>query len=350
MKKLFLPSIVVLLASAACLCGCAKKEPDSISGATPLALDRPVPDTFSIAVKGNVKKELLLTGSSLNALAKTRIRTREVSSSGEYLGAYAYDSVPVFNLLEGIAPDKPDDAAFDRPLDMIITFIAENGDRRHFSYGELTMSDDSLQVALAYHREQVLPTKDPRKYGLNRFRSNISGFRLICPREPDTARYLDNVTAMILRLPDTAGMPLPVMKKGHTCHSKEILCLAGGKSTTAGFDAVEENSIAQWVRVGHGRGYKGISKATGYGLRSFLRRNFPALTSDKFFLCVACDGYRVILSGREIFMTEQGDSFLLLGSIDGKDPRGGYMLAPVKDFFVDRDVWGLSHIIMLNPD
>jgi len=29
----------------------------------------------------------------------------------------------------------------------------------------------------------------------------------------------------------------------------------------------------------------------------------------------------------------------------GKKVPGNYMLAPVADWFVDRDVWGLSHIV-----
>jgi hypothetical protein len=55
----------------------------------------------------------------------------------------------------------------------------------------------------------------------------------------------------------------------------------------------------------------------------------------------------VLLSGREIFSTKEGSSFMLLRSLNGKKPAGNNMLATVKDYFVDRDVWGLSHIVLI---
>ncbi len=39
---------------------------------------------------------------------------------------------------------------------------------------------------------------------------------------------------------------------------------------------------------------------------------------------------------------------MLIDKIDGAAPKNGPMLGPVKDYFVDRDVWGLSHIVVLD--
>jgi hypothetical protein len=39
---------------------------------------------------------------------------------------------------------------------------------------------------------------------------------------------------------------------------------------------------------------------------------------------------------------------MLVNEVDGKPVRGGASLGPVKDYYVDRETWGLTHIIMLD--
>jgi len=63
---------------------------------------------------------------------------------------------------------------------------------------------------------------------------------------------------------------------------------------------------------------------------------------------VGCDGYRCLFSGREIFDIDEGESILISDEMNGKAVRGGLMLAPVEDYFIDRAVWGLSHIVVLD--
>ena len=68
---------------------------------------------------------------------------------------------------------------------------------------------------------------------------------------------------------------LPVQQQGIQCNS-DSLC-EGGSCTPASLEDLEEATVRNWVRVGHGRGYKGISTASGYKLTSFLTySNTPA--------------------------------------------------------------------------
>jgi hypothetical protein len=101
--------------------------------------------------------------------------------------------------------------------------------------------------------------------------------------------------------------------------------------------------------VGHGLGYKGVATASGYRLVSFLERNFPDDRESSFYVFVGCDGYRSLFSGTEIFGTAAGRESLILTEMDGETPSGGLTLGPVRDFYVDRNVWGLSHIVQLKP-
>ncbi|MBP7737573.1 MAG: hypothetical protein KA369_16450 [Spirochaetes bacterium] len=319
----------------------------TVTGATPLALQESAPSGLSLKISGLVKKEYDLSSYTLNKFATTRIRTREISSAGEFEGTYVYTGIPLYNILEGVTPQKPKNAAFDRPLDIAVVFHSSSGKKARFSYGELIMTDDRHPFTLAFHRRQVLPSKDPQKYTKNKYKENIKGLRLICPRDPDTSRYLDDVTQIklvVLRTPDDK---LPVMKKGAKCESTGISSIDGAAVKAVTFNGVTEQKTDRWVRVGHGQGFKGVSSAAGYGLRSFLTKNFRDCGPDDFFLFVACDGYRVLMSGREIFLSGDGASSMILKELDGKKTTGTYMLAPVDDYFVDRDVWGLTHVVII---
>jgi hypothetical protein len=136
---------------------------NAVFGATPLAIARDVPEGVSLTVDGLVKKEYHFSASALNGFATNRIRTMEFSPGKQFLGAYAYTGIPVFNIMEGIAPQKPKDAIFDQPLDIVVTFTSATGKTVNFSYNEIIMANDCLPVTLAYHREPVKPASDEAK-------------------------------------------------------------------------------------------------------------------------------------------------------------------------------------------
>jgi len=213
------------------------------------------------------------------------------------------------------------------------------------------MTDDSYPVTLAYMRKQVLPTTESvrENYPFNIFQDNLSGLKIICPREQDTSRYLENVVSVtftVLPVPDDL---LPVRKKGIKCIGDKIMRIENRETHPADFHGVAPAKNDRWIRIGHGHGFEDLASVQGYDLRSFLKTNFPGLTSGDFFLFVACDGYRCLFSGREIFGTDDGKSMIIATSINGQPPPRGFRLAPTADFFSDRSMWGLSHIVRI-PD
>jgi len=349
MTKQFILFIILFL-SVVMFADSSGKNKDimAVTGATPVAYTGKVPSNISLKITGLVKKEYVFSGEALNTLASTRIRTQEVSPEGKFLGTYAYIGIPVLHILEGVAIKAFDKAKeFDRPLDFIVTFTSSSGKSVNFSYGEIIFVNDALPLTLAFDRQEIRATKNPDKYDKNIHKENIKGFRLISPRDTNTSRYLDDVVKITFRRPELTYNKLPTAKRGD-CISKSVICIKNSTESAGKFDQVESKQITNWLRTGHGAGFKGISEASGYSLRSFLKKNFPDSGVDNYFLFIACDGYRCLFSGKEIFEQADGESMMIVEKIDGKEARGGYMLAPVKDYFVDRDVWGLSHIIMLD--
>jgi hypothetical protein len=352
-KKLIFAALLMVLAIGFILWDMIshRQDIDAFSGATPQALVQDVLNDFSLTVDGKVKQVYYFSPRALGLLAKTRLRVPEVSPRGEILGAYIYYGIPVIYIMEGVAPKIDETAAFDRPLDMAVIFTSASGQTAVFSYGELTMTDDRFPVTLAFHREPLMPSKDPGSYTRNKYMENLEGLRLICPREPDTSRYLDNVVRMTLISVDTPDHLLPRLQKGKKCVSTSIVCIDDGNEKPASYKNMETLNQSGWLRIGHGRGIKGdgLSTVSGYSLASFLKENFPGCNGDDFFLVVGCDGYRALFSGREIFFTAAGKTFMLVNTINGKEPDTGKTIAAVGDFFVDRDVWGVSHIVKLGP-
>ena len=346
--KIILISLVALIT----LGGCKNNNIDisALTGATPIAVTQNFPDDLELNVTGMVKQNYRFTSKSLQRFASLRIRTREVNGKGEFMGAYIYYGIQVLHIMEGIKPVKPEGEPFDRPLDIVVGFRSKSGAVRFFSYGELTMTTDKNPVTLAFQRDPIDPSKDAKNYTKNKYREPLKGFRLICPGDRDDSRYLNDIVEIFLTTTNTEGLNLPKTIKDASCVSSGIVVLQNGNTKKLSFSGVEKASTSNWIRVGHGRGYKGVSKASGYSLKSLIKNNFSEYDNDSYFLFVACDGYRSIFSGHEIFNNPSGISMMVVQTIDGKSTRGNLMLAPVDDYFADRDIWGLSHIVLLSND
>lgn len=318
-------------------------EAVSVTGATPIALYSAVPAGFGLTVAGDVKQTYVFGSAALRAFAATRVRTKEVSAAGKFEGDFIYLGLPVFHVLEGIAPAYP--RGGDNPLDFLVTFEAADGRCVHFSYGELMMADDALPVTLAYSRVPLVPPKEKEKPDYRPPGEMLSGFRLIVPREPDTGRYLDQVTRVLYRQVRLPAGWFPERRKGERCVSDRLVCVEGGRATPAVTEGLETVAVPRWVRVGHGRGFLGLEQLEGYPLRAFLGRNFPGLAPEDWLMLVACDGYRVLYAAREILLSDAGAAMLLVTQMNGQAPPGGRMLACLTDYYADRGLWGVTHVV-----
>lgn len=321
----------------------------TVTGATPLALAEKVPSGVRLEVAGRVKKTYSFGTSSLRAFAATRIRTREISPGGDFLGSYIYAGIPAFNILEGVAPSFPENSPVNFPTDFLVTFVTASGEKAVFSYGEILMSGDDSPVTLAYHMKELLPTKDPESYALNIRKAPLDGLRLVAPRDADTARYLDDVVSIVLSTPEVGEGLLPVRKKAFECIAGDIAIIEGRDTYPASFQGVLRSDTAAWIKVGHGKGFRGISTVGGYSLRSFIEKNVPDFSLDDFFLFASCDGYRCLFSAREIFATPHGKSMILIDNEDGSPPPGGIMLGCIADYFIDRSIRAVSHMLVIRP-
>ncbi len=85
-----------------------------------------------------------------------------------------------------------------------------------------------------------------------------------------------------LRTPEVSFEDLPVQQKGARCSSDSLVRCADEDCSPATLDGVDKATVRNWIRVGHGMGFKGISTASGYSLVSFLEKNFRGETEERF--------------------------------------------------------------------
>ena len=328
---------------------------DGFTSATPVAVQQKVPADCRLMVSGQVTREWSMKASDFAALAQTRFRCVENDSTNRITGAYIYLGVPVIHILEGVAPvNRPEDP-FDRPLDMLVLVQNGKGEKSWFSYGELTMCDDANPVTLAYHRLELLPSKDPEKYTKNSWHGPHQGLRLVVPRDGDTSRYIDTAERLTLLRPrwhTPDGTPtMTVPGKGAPMPDQLILA-EGAKIIWQGAPNsldLPSRTVPNWRRVGHGRGIKSKTPeiAVGIGFVDLIKQLFPQMTREDAIMVVAIDGYRSLFSGREILEHTQGAEILVQ---DKTQQKHGWTIQVCGDFFVDRCIWGVSHIIRIPAD
>lgn len=314
------------------------QKTDAVSSATCPAVKKSIPGNLSIRITGKVKNEYYLSAEYLSTLCTVRIRTTEVTPGGRVMGAYFYQGIPLYFILDGIVPHKDKNDRFDRPLDLVISFISASGMTSNFSYGELALCNDKNPVTLAYDRNPLLPSKDPEKYKKNLHKDQLNGFRLICPGDLYDNRYLDNVIAIKLTLIPTTDNLFPNPEKRKKCRSEKLFYIKNKTRYKSSMKNIPLITIPNWFRIGHGRGIKSERPETvkGYALRPWLDKQFGAGKPGDFYVFSGCDGYRSIFSWSEIYRTENGLKMILIRE------EKGFTLGPVGDFFVDRDIRALS--------
>jgi len=352
--KQYLPYILIVIAAIYIICmhyyRINPHDIIAITGATPKAITAPIPEGITLIINGCTPKAYEFNSDTLKAFVPTCLFTREINETKTYEGAYRYHGIPIINILDGIKIKKSADSAFDGPHDIIVQFKSRNGKISSCSYGELVMSGNMFNYILAYKREPIQPSKEGDTYKKNMHKENIKGLRLVIASDADTSRYLDDVVEINLTEPNINSLALPKTEKGKQCTSNQIVCISHDARHLATFSNTKEQTVSQWVQVGHGRGYKGIVQADGYNLKSFLYNNFWHIPRNAWFMFVGCDGYRCIFSYREIFEQDTGDKLMIATQINKKPAPGNLMVASTGDFFVDRCVWGLSHIILFIQD
>jgi DMSO/TMAO reductase YedYZ molybdopterin-dependent catalytic subunit len=296
---------------------------------------------------------LEMTGESLNAMPALAVRTAEENRRDGFQGVYAYEGIPLREVLRRVNIKKKGKSDFRRDIDLIVRIRGRGGGQAIFSLGEILYSRSPCAgPVLAYRFEAIKPTHMPGYRKNLREKQKLAGLRLVVPGDLYDTRYVEDVAEVVVENP---GAKSPRTQKKETMWSDRIAVEGKGIGpTSVGKRDVPrfEKGVRRTVMVGMGRGYHGLRRFSGIPLRSLLGK-LPAgaLSPRHVFVVHAPDGYRTTLSYGEVFLSRTGESMILACESEGRDLPAGdgrFQLVLPEDFFVDRWVKSVNRLEIMD--
>ncbi len=107
------------------------------------------------------------------------------------------------------------------------------------------------------------------------------------PETVNSSRYLDNVQRVELRSPRLNIAGLPTLQKGLKCESRRVAVWRDNAWKPARTTGLRLTQIDNWVRDGHGQGYKGVSTAKGICWPIIYVMNLGQVDAKGWYLFVA---------------------------------------------------------------
>ncbi len=294
---------------------------------------------------------------------------------GQYRATFEVLGPTLLSVIEKAQIEKKIADGFDRPIDLLVVVKGRGGDEALFSIGELQMGGESGRTLLAYrlrhiiphHHEEIPSLAGPDGWLNVGVRKAFSvpeacvgchteekvpavdvprGVCLIAAGDTWPPRFVEDVVEISIR---QVGVKVPShMKKGAVAGETVTLVRLDGSSMKLHPRALNKLGEASFsdATFGMGRGFHGIHSWSGPSLAGIVAAHVPAGTDlDRLWVLVtAADGYRTVLSGREIFASPDGA--MLATTEDGQSlgERGPMRLVVPADFYIDRSVHSVQEI------
>ena len=358
------------------LAGLVVAAPPTVTGSGPLPIS--VPGTLKIS--GAVKSERTLVPADLAAFPLRSELAKHGPSTAEYGGSLEWRG---FDLAEAVGRDtvqKKEEDGFNRELDLYLVATGENGRKVWLSYGEVFLGPrGGFLVGTGYrhliphkHPDLAPMSWDPAAWltGAASDKTTVKDKGclschgankppaidlpatpcLVAIRDGWPGRFLPGLTSVEIRpVPPALRTPVAAQPKDTMFATAPRLLLPDGT-----VQELTGPALATWPRIqlngatfGLGKGFHGIHSYQGISLAALLDPLIkPADRPRLGVLAVSPDGYRVLLSGGEIFGGRPSD-ILLVEKEDGQNlgpGNGAWKLVTAADFYVDRSVRTLAEL------
>lgn len=328
-----------------------------------------------VRVTGSVKTALTVDQTVASSVARSTEKIRIAKPDGQYRATVEASGASLWSLLDQAGVEKKTPDGFNRPIDLLVVVKGRQGHEALFSVGELQMGleggrvllADRLRLVMPHHHDEVPPLAEPDGWLEATARAALTvpegcvschaekklpavdlprGVCLVAAGDPWPPRFVEDVVEVSVR---QVGASVPAhMKKGATAGPTVSLVRLDGSAMAlhpAALAALGQASFAD-AAFGMGRGFHGLHAWSGVPLARVVAANVPANANlDRLWVLVtAADGYRTVLSGRELFAGVR--DALLATSEDGQPlgERGPMRLVVPADFYVDRSVHSVQEI------
>jgi hypothetical protein len=297
-----------------------------------------------ILVTGEIEKDTVVDFSTLpqrNTIVK---ETRLDGGKVEFTGAYRYNGVSLYDILNNVVIKKKNATDFSPIIDLYVEVSNDAGEKVLISWGEIYYPNNRHNIIIATSVARIVPSKTKEQWPLPTDSKLVVGNDLV------TERNLSNPTKIKVRSLDCNY----TVNKGMNPMWSDKVRLCVNSKLTWEITQLPEDGISytyNTVFYGRGMGIHGTSPFTGQLLKNIIA---PVFTLSKeslrtgMVVVVGLDGYRAAYTLSEI-VNRNDQQEILMYSKDKKENNGHFLVFPSCDFFSDRAIKAVMEINLLIP-
>lgn len=265
---------------------------------------------------------------------ETRIEMGEV----RFTGAYRYDGISLYDILDQVKVIKKNAEEFNPVIDQYVVVYNAAGDSVVFSWGELFYPVQRHQIIIANRVMRIVPSKTRDQWPLPVKARLIAGSDLV------TERNIDDPVKIIIRSIDVKY----AVDRSIKLWAPELVIKGVGNQPVILEELPESLTSHQFRHVfyGRGRGIHGITTTNGSYLKDlFAGTLLPDrnLIRNGLFVIAAIDGYRCSMTYSEL-MNRNDNSEIMIMDENHYEKAGKFSCLFTADFFSDRAMKSMSEI------
>jgi hypothetical protein len=297
-----------------------------------------LPGSKVIDISGEVAEPQSVTLSDLPVKSIIVKETRMENGEIFFTGAYRYDGVSLYDILNQVKVVKKNVKEFNPIIDQYVVVYNAAGDSVVFSWGEIYYPVQLHQVLIANRVARIVPTKSRDKWSLPVKARIIAGTDLITERNiSDPVRIVVRSLNVNYKVDRNIKLYSPQLSIEGVDLQSIVL-----KELPAGLVSHQ----FEHVFYGRGMGIHGITLTKGAYLKDLFTGNLKPsqnLIRNGLFVIAGYDGYRCSVSWSEL-MNRNDNSEVILQDRGENEDGGRFSCLFTADFFSDRAIKSISEI------
>lgn len=291
-----------------------------------------------IEIAGEVAAPVTVNLADLPVRSVIVKETRIVSGEVEFTGAYRYDGISLYDILDQVNVVKKNAAEFEPVIDQYVVVYNSAGDSVVVSWGELYYPSQRHQIIVGQRVMRIVPSKTRDHWPLPVKARLIVGTDLI------TERNIDDPVKIFVR---SIGLSYKVDRSIKLWAPELDVIIPGNQVVVLKeLPSTVADQQCEHVFYGRGRGIHGITKTAGSYLKELFFSDLPAnrdLIRNGLFVLAAIDGYRCSVTYSEL-MNRNDHAEVLIMDEDNYEDAGKFSCLFTADFFSDRAIKAMTEI------
>ncbi|HBB91696.1 MAG: hypothetical protein A2X22_14235 [Bacteroidetes bacterium GWF2_49_14] len=259
-----------------------------------------------------------------------------------FVGAYRYDGVSLYDILNRVQVHKKNLEEFKPIIDQYVVVYGASGDSVVFSWGEIYYPVIPHQIIIADRVLRIVPSKTKDQWPLPEKTKVVAGADLV------TGRNIEEPVRIVVR---TVGIQYKVDRTVKFWAPEMLLKGIGDQEVTlTNLPAGLNPQDLDLVFYGRGMGIHGITTFKGAWLKDLFTDKLP-LTKERIktglFVIAAVDGYRCAMTYSEL-MNRNDNAGVLVMDENNYEDAGKFSCLFGADFFSDRAIKSMTEIRLVH--